>query len=619
MSTTAEATAPERVSCPHCGAAGPGSPFCGACGAHLAHHDQRKAARRLHSYAAFPDEPLFRASVVSSLFPQLASRSRTAFRLAFGLFAVVLLALALARLGPAVVAVSALGVPLLFLFYLVEILPAEKGSVLPVAALFVVGGGLGAAFALLLGSTVSSALIPTLTLSWASAAVLSSALLAPVVAQLLMVLPVLVLSSRRPARSHALDGFTAGATSALGFSFAVVLTELSSGVKAGEVTHGPVLGVLTEAVLRGVSAPLVSAALTGYIGATLWIRNDDRPAAGGNWLASLPVAFALALVLQVGLGFADVARLPDAVLIVVHLFAALFALAVLRVGLHHMLLHEQRDVRPGESRSCPHCENDVPAMPFCPTCGVSENASSKGPSRGPRDGVGTRMKHRFRPGVLLAAVIGGLALATTLFVALAATVSTHAPSPCISLRCFSPFGPLRIENGTTYRSREGWGVTWYPAAAVLDTRGLKTAASSSPDRLRLAFSSSSAPAEDGDLIFLGIPARGQGPAQLVNALQQANAPNATPVYVLPGATVGYHLGYGESFETTPYSADGNGVTYEIVITCAVENGYGVCGYGVGPQVDLSNIVPHPTPAKLALSLWSDPDINNVFWKGETQP
>ena len=40
---------------------------------------------------------------------------------------------------------------------------------------------------------------------------------------------------------------------------------------------------------------------------------------------------------------------------------------------------------------------------------------------------------------------------------------------------------------------------------------------------------------------------------------------------------------------------------------------------VGPQVDLSNIVPHRTPAKLALSLWSDPDINNVFWKGETQP
>ncbi len=65
MSTTAEATAPERVSCPHCGAAGPGSPFCGACGAHLAHHDRRKAARRLHSYAAFPDEPLFRASVVT--------------------------------------------------------------------------------------------------------------------------------------------------------------------------------------------------------------------------------------------------------------------------------------------------------------------------------------------------------------------------------------------------------------------------------------------------------------------------------------------------------------------------------------------------------------------------
>ena len=90
----------------------------------------------------------------------------------------------------------------------------------------------------------------------------------------------------------------------------------------------------------------------------------------------------------------------------------------------------------------------------------------------------------------------------------------------------------------------------------------------------LTFSSSSAPAEDGDLILLGIPARGQAAAQLVSVLQQANAPNATPDYVLPGATVGYHLGYGESFQTTPYSADGNGVTYEIVMTCAVETGTG---------------------------------------------
>jgi hypothetical protein len=40
---------------------------------------------------------------------------------------------------------------------------------------------------------------------------------------------------------------------------------------------------------------------------------------------------------------------------------------------------------------------------------------------------------------------------------------------------------------------------------------------------------------------------------------------------------------------------------------------------VGPQVDLNRIVNHPTPAKLALSLWVDPDINGVRRKGQQQP
>jgi RsiW-degrading membrane proteinase PrsW (M82 family) len=620
MSSRVEAEAPDAVTCSHCGSTGAGPSFCGACGAHLAHEDTSKAARRLHSYAAFPDEPVPRASVVSSLFPQLASTSRLAFRLAFGVFVVVLLGLALARLGPAVVAVSALAVPLLFLCYLAEVGPAEKGFVVPIGALFLAGAGLGAAFALLLGPTVSAALLPTLSLSMGSAAVLKSALLAPVVGQLLMVVPALVLSFRRPPDSRALDGFTAGATSALGFSLAAVLIELSSGVKAGEVTHGPVLGVLTEAVLRGLSAPLVSAALTGYIGACLWIRHDARSTVAGKWLTSPVVVLGLALLLQVGLGFADDARLSDAVLIVVHLFAIVLALGLLRLGLHHALLHEQRHIRTGENRLCPHCHHDVPAMPFCPTCGVSEAATAHSPpSLQGHWRTGPQATHRLGPRTPLGVVIAGLALAAAIFVALAATVSARAPSPCVSLRCFSPFGPLRIENGTTYRSGEGWGVTWYPAAAVLNTSNLKTAARASPDQLHLTFSSPAAPAEDGDLFFVGIPAHGKGAAQLVNALQESNAPDATPDYVLPGATVGYHLGYGEAFETTPTSAEGDGVTYEIVITCAVENGYGICGYGVGPQVDLDKVVAHPTLSKLALSLWSDPDVNGVFWKGAGLP
>ena len=87
-------------------------------------------------------------------------------------------------------------------------------------------------------------------------------------------------------------------------------------------------------------------------------------------------------------------------------------------------------------------------------------------------------------------------------------------------------------------------------------------------------------------------------------LQQANAPNAVPDYVVPGASVGYMLGYDEAFQTTPNSADGNPVKFEVVIICAVRHGYAICAYAAGPHVDLNRIVNHLTEAKLALSLWA---------------
>ena len=64
----------------------------------------------------------------------------------------------------------------------------------------------------------------------------------------------------------------------------------------------------------------------------------------------------------------------------------------------------------------------------------------------------------------------------------------------------------------------------------------------------------------------------------------------------------YVPGYGEAFQTTPNSVDGNPVKFEVVILCAIRHGYAICAFAVGPQVDLNRIVDHPTEAKLALSL-----------------
>ncbi len=617
---------PPAVTCPFCGSTVPDAPFCGSCGAHLAHGRPGAAARRAHSYAAFPDESMARVTVVSSLFPQLSGHSRAPFRVAFALAVGVLVIVAVAGLQAPVIAVSALAVPLLFLVYVFEIDPLEIRFAVPTALLFVAGAALGVGWGLLLGPLAADSLLPAYSPSLLTGGVLVSAVVVPAAGLLLMVLPVAVARLWRSEPSEALDGFTGGAAGALGLTLAATLTELAPLLRHGNVVPGSsVLAVLTQAVVRGVSVPVVAAATAGYVGATLWQRRGRGSAAGGRWLTSPLLALAVALALAVGLGFADDAGLPDITLLAVHLAAAALALLVVRVGLHHVLLHEQRDVRIGPPRECPHCHRVEPAMPFCPNCGVAEQATALNPlplvgSRGPghsgRDpAAGRHLGHRH----VLTALIAGLGALTAVLVVIALVTPPAAARPCTSLGCFAPFGPVPVHPPRVYTAAQGWSVRWYPADAVFTAHPPATSSSASADQLRLEFTTPVSPAEEGQLVFVGIPAGGRSAAEIVGGLQRANAPNAVPDYVLPGPSVGYVPGYGEAFQTTPNSADATPVRFEVVITCSVRGGYAICAYAAGPQVDLNRIVNHPTLSKLALALWADPDINGVRWKGQTFP
>ena len=303
----------------------------------------------------------------------------------------------------------------------------------------------------------------------------------------------------------------------------------------------------------------------------------------------------------------------------------------------------------------------VPAMPLCPNCGVAERATalhpfplhrgllktgkdSQGPANSQRE-ASSRAQARATstdltqgalfpsatagqirsirgvgPRRLVFVLLAGLGVGVGVFVILAVLVPSSTPAPCVSLHCFTPFGPTPITKGTTYTSTEGWGVTWYPPRAPssrLRHRPLRPA----PPTTSFALNSPPRRIQPrtGRLFFIGGPAPGQSSSQLVSALQQSNIPNTTPDYVLPGTTLGYEIGYGEAFETTPNSFEGDDFTYEVVITCAVVNGYAVCAYAVGPRVPVSQFVNHPTPSQLVLSLWSDPDSEGVFWKGHPVP
>jgi rRNA maturation endonuclease Nob1 len=368
------------VHCPHCAMVVPEGHFCGSCGAHLLHWSKGQAsARRLHAYAAFPDEPMYRLSVVSSLFPHLSHHSRSIFRVATAWLVVLLVVLAIAGLESPLIAVAAVGLPLLFQLYVIEVGPYGDDVVLPTFITLVVGAALGVGWAQIGGPYVQRALAPTLQWSLTDHGAFAAAVLVPVIGQLLMCVPLIMLLVRRRS-AEALDGFVIGAAGALGFTAAATIANLSSRFSGGILAHQPFVDVISQALIRGLSVPLVAAFATGLFGATAWVRRRSEAAptdAGGLWLTSPVGALVLALLVQVGLGYTNIARLALPVVVVVNLGAVVVMMAFVRLGLHHVLLHEHHDFAIGPPRMCTSCRHVVPAMPFCPQCGVAQHAMSK--------------------------------------------------------------------------------------------------------------------------------------------------------------------------------------------------------------------------------------------------
>ena len=160
-----------------------------------------RASQRLHSYAAFPDEPVARFSVVTSLFPHLSHRAKAPFRIGFGIFLLLLLVFALAATTAPLIAVSALGVPLLFLIYIWEVDPYEGSFLPPTFICLLLGAGLGAGWAIISGSYVDKALLPSFAFSLTSGSSLVAAVLVPAIGGLLMCVPMLIVGHSSVDRS----------------------------------------------------------------------------------------------------------------------------------------------------------------------------------------------------------------------------------------------------------------------------------------------------------------------------------------------------------------------------------------------------------------------------------
>jgi hypothetical protein len=367
--------------CPVCGKRVPAGAFCARCGAYLSPQGGDWAEwLRIRAYAAAPGEHVLRLSVVSSLFPRLPRRCVRAFRVGLAALLLVLVVFALLRWQPPLIAISTVGLPLVFLSYLrlsdvYQDLPVRT---LLVTALLAVGLGVG--WTLLTGPVVARSYDVALVSGMAGGGAPWARPAIPLGGAALMFVPVVLARMSRPAIGESLDGLVIGSLGAISFTAAATLTRLAPQLATGVVARNrPVGSLLVEAGIQGLAMPLTAAAVGGMVGAALWFRRRPDTSQPHRWhtLAALLPVFGVVLIVYAGLGLIDVARLPQGLKLGLYLVMTVFALLALRVVLQAALLREEHEPGSGAPLLCPNCDQVVPDMAFCSNCGVAANASSR--------------------------------------------------------------------------------------------------------------------------------------------------------------------------------------------------------------------------------------------------
>jgi len=629
------------MACPACHTNVPAGIFCGRCGAHLTpERGDGPHWLRIRNHAAAPGEHVLRPSLPSSVLPHLPQRSRTPFR--FGLIAVLvaLVGFTLLKLPAAMIAVAALGGPLLFLIYLRE---ADAFRDLPARLLLfavVIGLGLGVVWVTLTGAAVARSYGVPLEAGIAGTRLVRQGIVIPLASTLLMLVSAAVARLLRPPTRESLDGFMIGALGALAFTAAATLTRLAPQLPAGVVARTrPLASLLVEALLRGVAVPLTAAALGGLIGAAVWFTPPATKSDRHRWIVRALIALFAVTVMAVYavVGLADVAGLPQFAQLGVHLTVTVVAVLALRIGVHLALLHEAHDPMTGEPLLCPRCEQVVPDMAFCPACGVASRASSRSSRRArrlsrpvrdedaptaPSSGrLNRRPGYSVSPGIYRAAAVqrvsytrvlgtwcGSIAVLAASLLGISALVTQLPEKYQCPPKCGRPPIGATVSTNPRFTAPGGEFSVSYPA------EGTPYEITTYDNGVTAKYVAG----DTGTMQLFSQPAENRTPQEIASALIKKTFPDAHIAYTIPNAMVGYQPGYGVVADSWPQGTNSSYTQMRVMVLVSVKDELALIAYAVGPYHQFGpNFGPGPpSAANLELAQDLGKYVNSFNWRGD---
>jgi hypothetical protein len=179
-----------------------------------------------------------------------------------------------------------------------------------------------------------------------------------------------------------LDGATFGATSAVSFAAALVLSQGSDLFGSGLRPPGDSLPWIVRLLSLGIATPLIAAGVIGAAVGAFWLQYRaplrDRTRLG---LVGQPVVATVIALLFLVASALGAQLLPFLPALLWQGLLAILALIWLRAVIHLGLLEEAAEIDVGPPITCPNCGRLTPAHSFCGNCGASLRAV---PKAGPR-------------------------------------------------------------------------------------------------------------------------------------------------------------------------------------------------------------------------------------------